>query len=74
MSNDIRQLSRRKLSFFQTLKAVAWGAFGVRKNSGYTQDIDKLNPVHLIIAGIIATIFFVLALVFIAKLFIAAAV
>lgn len=74
MSKDIRELSRRKLSFFQTLKAIAWGALGLRKGSGYTEDIDKLNPVHLIIAGIIATILFVLVLVFIAKLFIAAAV
>ena len=74
MSDDIRELSRRKLSFFQTLKAVAWGFFGVRKGSGYSEDIDKLNPVHLIIAAVIATILFVIGLIFIARLFIASAV
>lgn len=74
MTNDIRDLSRRKLNFLQTLKAVAWGFFGVRKGKGYSEDIDKLNPVHLIIAGIIATIVFVVGLVMIARLFIAHAV
>jgi len=74
MSNDIRELSQRKLNFFQTLKAVLWGFFGVRKGKGYQEDISKLNPVHLIIAAIIATILFVVALVMIAKFFINQAV
>ena len=71
MTDDLRDLSRRKLNFFQTLKAVAWGFFGVRKGKGYSEDIEKLNPVHLIIAGIIATIVFVVGLVLIARWFIA---
>ncbi|HEY9281609.1 MAG TPA: DUF2970 domain-containing protein [Eoetvoesiella sp.] len=74
MTDDIRDLSRRKLNFFQTLKAVAWGFFGVRKGKGYSEDIERLNPVHLIIAGLIATIVFVVGLVMIAKWFIANAV
>ncbi len=74
MADDIRELSRRKLNFFQTLKAVLWGFFGVRKGKGYQEDIANLNPVHLIIAAIIATILFVVGLVFIAKLFIGQAV
>lgn len=67
MSEDIKVLSRRKLNFFQTLKAVAWGFFGVRKGKGYTEDIGSLNPVHLIIAGIIAAVVFVVGLVLIAR-------
>lgn len=74
MSNDIRELSRRKLNFFQTLKAVLWGFFGVRKSKGHQEDIARLNPLHLIIAAIIATILFVVVLVMIAKFFINQAV
>lgn len=74
MADDIRELSQRKLNFFQTLKAVLWGFFGVRKGKGYQEDISKLNPVHLIIAAIIATILFVVGLVMIAKFFINQAV
>ena len=74
MTNDIRNLSRRKLNFFQTLKAVLWGFFGVRKGKGYQEDISSLNPVHLILAGVIATVIFVVALVLIAQWFVGQAV
>lgn len=74
MTDDIRELSQRKLNFFQTLKAVLWGFFGVRKGKGYQEDISRLNPVHLIIAAVIATILFVVGLVLVAKFFIGQAV
>lgn len=67
MNDDIRKLSNRRLKFGQTIKAVAWGFFGVRKNKGYDTDIATINPVYLIVAGIIAAIIFVGGLVFIAK-------
>jgi len=62
MTDDIRELSRRRLNFFQTVKAVAWGFFGVRKGKGHSEDIEKLNPIHLIIAGVLAGVFFVVGL------------
>lgn len=74
MSDDIRELAQRKLNFFQTLKAVLWGFFGVRKGKGYQQDISSLNPVHLIIAAILATILFVVGLVLVAQWFVGQAV
>lgn len=67
MSQDIKELSQRKLNFFQTLKAVLWALFGVRKSSGYQEDIAKLNPVHLIIAGLLAGLIFVVGLVLIVQ-------
>ncbi|MBB5216199.1 DUF2970 domain-containing protein [Parapusillimonas granuli] len=67
MTKDIQELANRKLNFFQTMKAVAWGFFGVRKGRGYTEDISSLNPVHLIIAGVIAAIVFVAGLVLVAR-------
>ncbi len=67
MTKDIQELANRKLNFFQTMKAVAWGFFGVRKGRGYTEDISSLNPVHLIIAGVFAAIVFVAGLVLVAR-------
>ena len=63
MNDDIRKLTKRKLNFFQTLKAVAWGMFGVRKRKGHTKDTATPNPVHLIIAGIIAAVVLVVVLI-----------
>ncbi|AFK61203.1 hypothetical protein TKWG_02985 [Advenella kashmirensis WT001] len=67
MSEDLRDLSKRKLNFFQTMKAVLWGLFGVRRGSGYQDDISRLNPVHLILGGIIATVLFIILLVMVAR-------
>ncbi len=66
-SDDIQKLAQRKLNFFQTLKAVGWGLFGVRKGKGYREDIGALNPVHLILAGLIAAAVFVTILVLAAR-------
>ncbi len=68
MTDDIRELSQRKLSFLQTVKAVLWGFFGVRRGAGYQDDIARLNPVHLIIAGILGAILFVLLLILLVRI------
>lgn len=67
MTDDLRELSQRKLSFLQTVKAVLWGFFGVRKGSSYQDDIARLNPVHLIIAGLLGGLIFVVVLVLIVR-------
>ena len=54
---------RRKSSFRQTLGAVGWSFFGVRKSKDQEKDVSQLNPVHVIIAGVLAAAVFVLALV-----------
>ena len=43
----------------------------MRKNSAYEEDTQKLNPLHVIIAGIIAAVLFVLGLLMIVKLVVA---
>lgn len=67
MTHDIRNAAQRKLNFLQTLKAVLWGMFGVRRGAGYQEDSGKLNPVHLIVAGVLAGVIFVSLLVAIVR-------
>ena len=50
-------------TLLRTFKAVAWSFFGVRKASEYEKDVAQLNPVHVIIAGVISAALFVGALV-----------
>jgi hypothetical protein len=57
----------RKAGFLQTMRAVLWSFFGVRKRAAYEQDAAQLNPVHVIIAGVIAAIIFVLVLVMVVR-------
>ena len=42
-----------KPSFLRSLRLVAWGFLGVRKNSEYQRDLAQVNPFHVILAGII---------------------
>jgi hypothetical protein len=52
-----------KVSFMRTMKIVAWGFFGVRKGSASRQESGKLNPVHVVIAGVLGAAIFVVVLV-----------
>jgi hypothetical protein len=69
--DDLRDAVQRKMSFGATVKAVLWSFFGVRKKSGYDEDTQTLNPVHVIIAGLIAAVLFVLALLMVVKMVVA---
>ena len=69
--DDLREAVQRKMSFGATVKAVLWSFFGVRKKSGYDEDTQKLNPVHVIIAGIITAVLFVLGLLMVVKMVVA---
>ena len=60
--SGLREAVRRKGSFMQTMKAVAWSFFGVRKGRDLEKDATQLNPVHVVIAGVIGAVLFILAL------------
>ena len=53
----------RKTSWVRTIQAVLWSFVGLRKSSEYQQDIEKLNPFHIIGVAIVAALLFVLGLI-----------
>jgi hypothetical protein len=65
--DDLKKASQRKASFGATMKAVFWSFFGVRKKSDYEHDSQQLNPLHVIIAGLIGAIVFIATLLMIVK-------
>jgi hypothetical protein len=64
---DLKDAARRKASFGATMKAVFWSFFGVRRKSDYDKDAAQLNPVHVIIAGVLGALIFIAVLVIIVK-------
>ncbi|MBU4519567.1 MAG: DUF2970 domain-containing protein [Gammaproteobacteria bacterium] len=54
---------RRKGSIGATVKAVLWGFLGVRRNADYQSDIAKLNPIHIVVVGIVMALLFVVGLI-----------
>ena len=66
MSDEIRpsgDATARKGSLGQTVQAVLWSFLGIRRSADNAQDMAKLNPVHLVIVGLLAAAAFVVALV-----------
>ncbi len=57
----------RKASFAQSMKAVAWSFFGVRKRRDLEADAAQLNPLHVIAAALIAAAVFITALILVVR-------
>ncbi|MDM0032732.1 DUF2970 domain-containing protein [Variovorax sp. J22P271] len=57
----------RKASLWQTVRAVCWSFFGIRKNSGYQDDLAKLNPLHIIAVAFVAVALFVAGLILLVR-------
>ncbi|HRM00429.1 MAG TPA: DUF2970 domain-containing protein [Acidovorax sp.] len=53
----------RKGALLRTVRAVAWSLIGLRKGSEYQKDIEKLNPIHIIVVGLGALFLLVVGLI-----------
>ena len=62
MSDGLRDAAQRRGSFLHALRAVAWSFFGIRKGSEYNNDVSRLYPLHVIAAGIVAALLFIVVL------------
>ena len=58
---------KKNSSFLQSMKAVMWGFLGVRKKSGLQEDVTSLSFVHIIIAGVVGALIFMVTLLLIVK-------
>lgn len=57
----------RRAGFFSTVRAVLWSFAGVRRRKDYQQDATSLNPVYVVIAGVLAALVFVLTIVLVVR-------
>jgi amino acid transporter len=74
MSDDLKQAAARRGSFMQTVSAVGWSFFGVRRSADHAEDVRKLNPLHVIAAGIVGAAIFIAVLVMLVRWVIASGV
>jgi hypothetical protein len=47
------------LNVLHTVKAVLWAFFGVRKRSGYEEDLGKLSPFAIIGVALVLVLLFI---------------
>lgn len=58
----------RRAGFLATLRAVLWSFFGVRKRHAYLEDAGSLNPLAVVVAGVLAGVVFVITIVLVVQL------
>ncbi len=66
-ADELRTVVQRKGSFLHSMKAVAWSFLGIRRGADYQNDVSKLNPIHVIAAGLISAALFVAVLVVVVR-------
>jgi hypothetical protein len=64
---ELKQAAARRPNLLQTASAVLWSFFGVRKGRDHDRDMAQLNPVHVVITGVVLGVLFVLTLLMIVK-------
>ena len=50
-------------SLLRSLKTVAWSFIGIRSHAGFEEDAAKVNPLHVLLAGVITVLVLVLSLI-----------
>ena len=65
--SKLRDAAARRGSLLQTAKAVGWSFFGIRRSTGLEQDLQKLNPVHVLVAGVLGAALLIAVLVFLVR-------
>ena len=60
--------SPRKSSFGQSMRAVFWSFFGVRKHRDLEADATQLNPLHVIVAALIGAAVLIGVLILVVRL------
>ena len=64
---ELKQAAARRPNLLQTVSAVLWSFFGVRKGRDHDRDMAQLNPVYVVITGVVLGVLFVLTLLMIVK-------
>ena len=56
-------MSEPRTSLLGSIKLVAWAMLGIRSNKGYREDLAKVNPLHVVVVGLVSAVGLVIGLV-----------
>jgi hypothetical protein len=73
MDDAEKNAKTRRATVMQTISAVAWSFFGVRKGRDHEADMAKLNPVVVILTGVVLAACFVIGLILLVRTVVASA-
>ncbi|TRZ68398.1 MAG: DUF2970 domain-containing protein [Comamonadaceae bacterium] len=61
--SEPQKTKQQKTSFWRSIKLVAWSFLGIRSRAGYQDDLAKVNPLHVVLVGLMGALLFVLGLI-----------
>ena len=50
-------------TLLRSLKTVAWSFIGIRSRAGLQEDMTKVNPLHVLLAGVVLVLVLVFGLI-----------
>jgi len=65
--NEPESVVERRAGFVDTLKAVSASFFGVRGSRAHERDMARLNPLYVIVVGVLLAAAFVAVLILIVR-------
>lgn len=57
---------KRRASLLRTVRAVLWSFVGLRARGESEKDGEQLNPIHIVVAGLVGVVLFVGCLILLA--------
>lgn len=54
---------KNQSSFLHSIKLVGWSFLGIRSKEGYQDDLSRVNPLHVVLVGIISVLVIVVGLI-----------
>ena len=54
-------------SFWRSMRVVAWSFLGIRNRRASQEDSARINPFHVIVAGLVGVLLLVLGLIVLVK-------
>jgi len=50
-------------SAWRSVKMVAWSFLGIRSKAAYQEDLAKVNPMHVVVVGLVGVLLLVVGLI-----------
>ena len=63
MSSNQLPATSSSPSLLRSMKLVGWSFLGIRSKQGYQEDLSKVNPLHVVLIGIIGAFLLVVGLI-----------
>lgn len=63
MSEPTEQKAQQPSSLWRSIQLVAWSFLGIRSKRGYQEDLQQVNPLHVVGVALVGVLLLVIGLI-----------